>query len=406
MTDRGRGAELVFVARRPPFPLTNGARIRSHRLLTGLAKAFETTFVTFEHGVRSGEGSLSPSELQSLLPGIRIVTFPGRRRPKRVGQLRSLASARSWEFGRYASRSVTNTLATRERRPRVVHFDDLGVALMGPAAGVLNVYSSHNIEQRIVELTADRSRGLRRRFAQAELWKVRREEQRAWRTMDLSLAVSDLDAAAMRAGGARVQMCPNGTDPVERLPFPSRSKEDPLGLLFVGSVDYQPNYAGLRWFIEHVLWRLQHTVPTVLDVVGSKRRELPHVAGVSYHGQVRSVLPFYERAHVAIVPVLFGSGTRLKVVEAMALGRPVVATPIGAEGLPIDAGVHYLAADQPTPFADALARLARESAENPQALERMLRRARSVAERLFWPDIVARLSDSYRAEFEHRADAH
>jgi glycosyltransferase involved in cell wall biosynthesis len=154
--------------------------------------------------------------------------------------------------------------------------------------------------------------------------------------------------------------------------------------------------------VDEALPRLRDHVSAVVDVVGSQRRRLPDAEGVVYHGQVPSVVPFYERAHAAIVPVLFGSGTRLKVVEAMALGRPVVSTTIGAEGLPVQPGVDFLGADDPASFAAALARIANQAANEPAALGRMLDRARTAATSLFWPRIVSRLVDTYQAELERR----
>jgi glycosyltransferase involved in cell wall biosynthesis len=399
-------ARLLFVARRPPFPLANGARIRSHRLLTGLAEAFDTTFLTFEHEETSAEGRMPRSELARLLPGIEVITVPGRRVPKRAGQLRSLASRRSWEFGRYASAPLAAVVAGAvEDGARLVHYDDLGVALAGPAAGAVNVYSAHNVEHRIVAGTVAASSGVRHAFARAELRKVRREEERIWRSMSLCLAVSDLDAAIMRAGGARVEVCPNGSDAVEPLPFPARRAGEPLRILFVGSVDYGPNYSGIGWFLDDVLPRLRDRVPVTLDVVGSRRRALPAIDGVAYHGQVPSVEPFYERAHVAIVPIRFGSGTRLKVVEALALGRPVVATTIGAEGLPLTPGVDYLAADDAGAFADALKRVADAAAGRPSELTTMIANGRSAVAHLSWPAIVDRLVELYAAELELRPSA-
>jgi glycosyltransferase involved in cell wall biosynthesis len=395
---------LLFVARRPPFPLANGARIRSHRLLTGLAEAFDTTFLTFEHEASSGEGHVAREELEALLPEVRVRTIPGRRIHKRAGQLGSLSSRSSWEFGRYRSVLLRREVAAAVGAGKaIVHFDDLGVALAGPAAGAVSVYAAHNVEQRIMEGTVERSGGGRRRFAEIELRKIRREEEHAWRAMALCLAVSELDGELMRTGGARVEVCPNGMDAVDALPYRRREAGEPLRMLFVGSVDYGPNYAGLRWFIEEVLPQLRGSVPATLEVVGSQRRPLPPVEGVTYHGQVPSVMPFYEETHVAIVPVLFGSGTRLKIVEAMTLGRPVVATRVGAEGLPVTDGVDYLAADDTDAFASALVQIAASAAgtgeDGPRA---MIDCARRSVEELTWPKIVGHLVEVYESELRQR----
>lgn len=391
---------LLFVARRAPFPLTSGGRIRAHRLLTGLAKQFDTTFITFEHHPRSPDGHLGRDELTRLLPGIRVVTVQGSGPGKRGPQLRSLLTARSWEFGRYRLPALRAALEAHVPRDRgaILHLDDLAVAQFAPVRGALNVYSAHNVEYRILDGTTQTSRGHRRHFAQVERPKVEREERKVWRSVDLCLAVSDVDATEMRAAGARVGICPNGTDPVEQLAFPTRQGTDPLRILFVGSVAYRPNHRGLEWFIDQVLPELRISVPAELDIVGTPPRSFSSRPGVVVHGAVDSLTPFYERCHVAIVPVLYGSGTRLKILEAMAYGRPVVSTSIGAEGLPIVAGDHYVRADDAPAFTAALTRIAALCSGQGAELERMLARARGAVEAFFWPSIAARLARVYADE--------
>ena len=399
--DETERPKLVFAARRAPFPLVTGARIRTHRLLSGLAQRFDTTFVTFEHAPGSPDGHVSREQMLRELPGIKVVCGPGCGPGKRRRQARTLLSRRSWEYGRYwlpAMRSTLEQLVASEQ-PQIVHFDDLAVAQFGPLAGVVNVYSAHNVEYRILEGTVRTSHGLRRRFAQLERRKVEPVERAVLQSMSLSLACSEIDAADMRAAGARVVICPNGADPVDLLPTPARAAGEPLRLLFVGSVSYRPNQQGLEWFIQEVLPRLRQAGTAVeLEIVGAPARSLPAAPEVRVRGVVPSLQPFYEHAHAAIVPVLYGSGTRLKVVEAMAYGRPVVATAIGAEGLPVTAGSDYFQADDADTFSAALLTLANQCEHNRAQLERMLTRARAAVTPLFWPRIVGELAERYRVE--------
>jgi len=143
---------------------------------------------------------------------------------------------------------------------------------------------------------------------------------------------------------------------------------------------------------------VRERVPVTVDVVGSRPKKLAGTEEVVLHGRVPSVEPFYRRAHAVIVPVLYGSGTRLKVIEAMAYRRPVVATSAGAEGLPIRAGMEYHEADDPNGFAEALLLLAAQCALADDDLERMLDQARRSIEPLFWPTIVGDLTRVYLAE--------
>src|SRR5438477_100386 len=101
---------LLFCARRPPFPLVTGARLRTHRLLTGLAEVFQTTFVTFEHHPASPDGRIDRDVLRRLLPGIEVAVVRGCGSGKRLRQARSLLSVRSWEYGRYQIETMRETL--------------------------------------------------------------------------------------------------------------------------------------------------------------------------------------------------------------------------------------------------------------------------------------------------------
>ena len=347
-------------------------------------------------------------QLAAALPGAEVVLAPGLAAGKRRAQLVSVLSRRSWEFGRYRRPMFAAELLrlVRERRPAIVHFDDLGVAAFAPVPGALTVFAPHNVEHRILRGNAGAAAGARRAFGELEWRKVRREEQRAWWAADLSVAVSDLDAGSLRAGGARsVAVCPNGTDRVAALALPHRQPDEPLRLLFIGSGDYRPYEVGLAWFLDKVYPEVARAVPVSFQVVGQPPRRPRQAPGVSYLGRVPSVLPHYERAHVLVVPVFEGSGTRLKVVEAMALGRPVLSTRLGAEGLGIEPGAHYLAADDPVGFARELIALAR-GMERPGQLAPMLARARTAAEPLFWDVIVEDLVALYRVHLERkRGDA-
>src|SRR6204780_4077948 len=110
MSERSR-PRLLFVSCAPPHPLHNGARIRTRQLLTGLAHSFDTVFLTYEHDPQSPDGSLSASELQSMLPGVAVRTVPGAGPGKRASQLASLPRRRSWSLGRYATAPLARALA-------------------------------------------------------------------------------------------------------------------------------------------------------------------------------------------------------------------------------------------------------------------------------------------------------
>jgi glycosyltransferase involved in cell wall biosynthesis len=395
---------VVFVSHYAPLVLAAGADIRTHRLLTGLSAEFDVTFVTFEPAGVDGR-TVAPSELAAAFPEISLVTAPPpRQRNKRAAQALTIAGHSSYTWGRWATPAFRFVLrdAVKRVNPAIVHFNDLAVALAGPVEAGLNVYSSQNVEHRVIRGAAEMTQGARKLFALIEAPKTRLEEKRVWQAMDVCLAVSELDAATIRAGGSRrVEVCLVGTDPVRLYPPPRRAADDPFRLVFVGS-SYHPNEHGIAWFIERVLPAVRTAVPTVLEVVGMKPSRTLDAPGVVCTGQVPSVEPHYERAHAAIVPIFYGSGVRGKVVEAMAYGRPVVSTALGVEGLPVGPGMHYLRADDEDTFARALIELAERLRSPAGDLIAMLRAARTLAERHFWPSVVADLVALYRRETDAR----
>jgi polysaccharide biosynthesis protein PslH len=150
---------------------------------------------------------------------------------------------------------------------------------------------------------------------------------------------------------------PNGVD-VSAKPFDENHEKSEIhNIIFCGSLDYFPNKQGLLWFYNHVFPVIKDTFPFLtLTVVGTFSSMQDYTAlvadtSVNFIGKVETVVPSYQKAAVAIVPLLSGSGTRLKILEAMSMGNPIVSTKIGAEGINYIEGEHILIADTPKEFA-------------------------------------------------------
>jgi glycosyltransferase involved in cell wall biosynthesis len=168
-------------------------------------------------------------------------------------------------------------------------------------------------------------------------------------------------------------------------------------LIFVGHLRYPPNIDAVRFLAHHILPALRARIPEArLTVVGDGA---PGVLGefrgrddIDLVGRVPSPLPYYQDAHVAVVPLRAGGGTRLKILEAMALGRPVVSTPLGCEGLAVEHGKHLLIASDAEDFAAAVARLLTDRA----LATRLILVARALVERDYdWTAIAERLLSVY-----------
>jgi glycosyltransferase involved in cell wall biosynthesis len=165
-------------------------------------------------------------------------------------------------------------------------------------------------------------------------------------------------------------------------------------------MDWLPNEDAILFFADEILPRIASRVPDVtLTVVGRRpsarlRRRLEGQPTIRLTGRVDDIRPYVERAAVYVVPLRIGGGTRIKLYEAMAMGKAVVSTPVGAEGLPVQDGLHLLLAGEPAAFADAVVGLLHES-ERRRRLQQAARRF--VETSCTWPAAAAAFADACRA---------
>lgn len=215
---------------------------------------------------------------------------------------------------------------------------------------------------REAELTADAyTRWLRRRDA-ASLVRVE------WRARDWYsrlVVCAEGDRATWRDDASRVWVVSNGVD--DSLFSRSATSRVAGRMVFVGSLDYGPNEDAVLWFCRDILPLIAETLPEVsFTVVGKKPSErvraLHDGRRIIVTGGVPEVAPYVQEAAVSVVPLRVGGGTRLKILESMALGTPVVSTTVGAEGLDFTHGQHLLLADSEARFAADVVRLMKDRA--------------------------------------------
>jgi glycosyltransferase involved in cell wall biosynthesis len=242
---------------------------------------------------------------------------------------------------------------------------------------------NYNVESDILETMAATRRGLRRLYWRWQAYKLRSFERWALRRADRAIAISNSDrrrflslAPTARAVSIEVGM---HLEPYWRC---DSSSAEPHAMVFVGSLNWHVNVAAVTWMVREVLPRVRAVLPdATLTAVGraptAEVRALSQAPGVSIHGDVPDVVPWLASASLVVVPLLYGSGVQHKVIEAMAAGKAVVTTSIGAEG--IDAGPHQelCVADGATAFAEACVTLL----QHPEQAQALGRHARSRADR-------------------------
>jgi glycosyltransferase involved in cell wall biosynthesis len=247
------------------------------------------------------------------------------------------------------------------------------------------VVVAHNVEsiiwQRYFETETN---ALRRWFIHRQWRKFQRFERCALSDADRTIAASDVDAERFHQefGVERVQVVENGVD--TRYFQPSAVPRDSSRLLFLGSLDWRPNLDGLHQLLDDIFPRVRREIPhATLTVVGRNpstalQRRLADIPGAKLFGSVPDVRPFLEKCGMLVVPLRIGGGSRLKILEALAAGVPVVSTRIGAEGLHLEAGrdltVVETVADLGPALIDAIRHYPRLTMEAERGREQVLER--------------------------------
>jgi glycosyltransferase involved in cell wall biosynthesis len=363
------GLRIAWVKIGGLWPLHTGGRLRSFHIVSELSRRHRVTVLTTH---RPGE---DPSALARRLPHCeRVVSFP-HAAPKQ-GSWRFVGSlARSWLSPLPVDLWKSRVPAVRAEVERLVGAglvdlcvaDFLVAAPNVPLGGAVPVVLfEHNVEHMIWKrLAAVEARAWRRRLLALEWRKMRRCEARACAQATLTIAVSDVDRAllATDAPGARVATVPTGVDTAYFAP--NGVPESPAHLVFIGSMDWYPNEDAMVFFVGEVLPLIRRAVPDArLTVVGrnpsARLRALGEAAGVRITGTVEDVRAWIAEAAVYVVPLRVGGGTRLKIFEGLAMGKAVVSTTVGAEGLPLVDGTHFVRADGAAEFARAVVSLVRD----------------------------------------------
>ncbi|MDP2660363.1 MAG: glycosyltransferase, partial [Dehalococcoidia bacterium] len=276
----------------------------------------------------------------------------------------------------------------------------------GDANRPLVLFDDHNAEYALQRSAYRADLGLPRRWPRAAYsllqWrKLRSYEREVCRRVDGVLAVSEADASALRAlaPGLRPRVIPNGVDTTAfgYRSLAGRSDGGAPVLVFTGTMDYRPNVDAAVWFCHQVLPLVRREQPSAkLLLVGrDPSQAIRSLAGhgVSVTGSVEDVRPYLHQGNVFVAPLRMGSGTRLKILEAMSSGLPVVSTTIGMEGIAATPGQEALVANDPRSFASCVLELL----AGPTRAQSLATRARLLVERRYdWAVILPALGEVYR----------
>jgi glycosyltransferase involved in cell wall biosynthesis len=372
-----------------PYPTDTGGKTRSYHLARALATRLEVDLYT----VFYGEGP-SPEDVDAIQQFCRQVVLL--RLDKAWHPLARLQRALA-PLPRSVDYFCTADSLQQASRHLATGGYDLVIAdeiHMTPYAELASDLPLMVLRQKVdhihyQEMARARPWGLDKALDSLEAAKLQRYEQARMPLYQAFVACTECDAMVIGrdAPSAASLVIPNGADLSTFVPTGRPKAKDPT-LLYVGAMHYYPNADAVSFFFEAIYERIRQAVPDVkVQIVGHAPppdiQRLARPSGVEVTGSVTDVRPYYEEATVFIVPLRLGGGTRLKIIEAMAMGLPAISTTVGAEGLSVHPGEDILIADDPASFAESVLRLLADA----ELRQRIARSGQHVARRYDWNEL-------------------
>jgi len=356
------------------LPLDKGGKLRTWHVMRHLAARHDITYLSFEDSTQTDADRRGMSEVCS-----RLETVP--RTDAAKGTWRFYADAAGYvidqapyavaKYRSAAYRARLEHLLATERYDLVV-CDFLPPVVNLPAQlPCPSIVFTHNVEAEIWRRHAEQATNAATKYLMTQQWtRMLRFEADALARFDLVLAVSEADRETFgrlypRSLRAPLHVVQTGVD--TDYFTPASAAPERAHMVFTGSMDWLPNEDGMTYFCREVFPRIRQAEPkATLSIIGRAPtpavRKLAEIPGVDVTGRVDDVRPHIARGSVYVVPLRIGGGTRLKIFEAMSMGKAVVSTTIGAEGLPVTTGRNIEMADEPDAFAHSVVRLIRDTA--------------------------------------------
>jgi sugar transferase (PEP-CTERM/EpsH1 system associated) len=384
--------KLLWVKAGGLLPPDTGGKIRSFHILKQLARKHDITLFTFypEH---SDDLHPAGSDMFSKVICIPLPLPPHRSLAEYARYARMLMAGRPFTIDKYFYPEVRRRYAELMQSSQ---FDLIVCDFIVPAPLMAwktpppKILFTHNVE---AEVWARHYKFASNPLVKLACWLESRALQRAERRYvqlaDYVLTVSENNRASFApyVDPRRISVIPTGVDTEYFQPSPS--PEQPDTMAFTGSMDWMPNEDGVAYFVGKILPLIRSQIPeAAFWAVGRRppRRLLDLASGsVVVTGAVEDIRPYLAKAAVCVVPLRSGSGTRIKIFEAMAMGKAVVSTTLGAEGLPVRHGENIILADDPADFARQVVDLLRD----PPRRQQLGQAARQLVEQSYgWPAVA------------------
>lgn len=404
-TPSASALRVVMVDEELPYPPTSGKRIRTLNLTLRLARRHRLTYVCHRNAdadeARQAADFFAEHGIETIVVDRAVPAKSGPRFYLRLAA--NLLSPLPYSVASHKSRALRQALAelARTRRVDVWHCEWTPYAeMLDGIVAARRLVMTHNVESVIWQRYHETETHPLRRWYIGRQWrKFQRFERRVLGTVERTVAVSDTDAQRFRQdfGVSRVDVVENGVDTAYFQPQARRRESGRL--LFLGSLDWRPNLDGVRLLLERVFPAVRAAEPSAsLCLVGrnppeSLRQQAARIPGVELHGNVPDVRPYLADCGLLVVPLRIGGGSRLKILEALASGTPVVSTRVGAEGLCLEAGQDLTLVEDIDDLTGALIQAIR----HPETIQAEAERGREkVLEHYDWDRLAERLEQVWQ----------
>lgn len=379
---------ILFISRWFPFPTNNGSKLRIYNLLCSLARDHEITLISFAD---QRDGTPDISTLRSICSDVQVVPW----KPFQRERWRACLG-----FFNSTPRSVVDTYSLEmeqhiERALAKLNYD-LIIASQWEVAGYSHCFRERPALFEEVEIGVPygefvRASSIWSKVRMGLTWtKYRRYITRLSAHYQTCTVVSEQERDLLSRVVPQykaIEVVPNCINLAD---YETVTKTlQPNSLIFTGSFRYSANYDAMIWFLREVYPCIQAQVPDLgLTITGDHaNRPLPNAQSLNLTGFVNDVRPLIASASISLAPLRIGGGTRLKILEAMALRTPVVATSKGAEGLDAQSGKHLLVADTPQAFANAVIHILKEPELGQQLTDNAYQ---LVTEKYNWATVMPR----------------
>jgi len=397
---------LLLLTPQLPYPAHQGTSLRNLNILRGLAIHHDVTLLSFlEENQSDDREAIAP--LHDLCGKIKTIAAPPH---TKSGRLRHLFTSRLPDMAHRLHSPAFDVALRRlldETRFDIVQIEGIELArymdsIRAASPDSRLIFDNHNAETALQRRNFETDKGNSRRwpaaaYSRAQMGRLLRFERWACEMADGITAVSDTDRIELQRNSpnAAITVIPNCIDVGEY----ALDEPDPIAfdLLFSGKMDYRPNVDAVLWFADKVWPRIREKRPLATwAIVGQKPHprldRLRGLDGVTLTGWVDRVQPYLAGATVYVMPFRIGSGTRLKLIEAMASGKPIVSTPMGAEGFPVQSGRELLLAEGAEGMETAVLSLL----DDPIARKELADNALIFAQQYDWRQVIPLFETVYR----------